>query len=477
MSRVVSASRTAALLGSAADRSPAYLGIADGLRLLVNDGRIPAGTRLPSERDLTSALGVSRTTVTRAYAELKARGYLEARQGSGSVARLPYDRRATADTLLSPTDGSADVIDLTCASPVAPTGVARALEHAVSEVPPYLAGTGYFPSGLPALREALARWFTDRGLPTEADQILVTSGALSGVAVIARALVAAGDRVVVETPSYPNAVSALRRSGARVTGAVVDRGGWDLPSVRDTLRGVRPRLAYLVPDFHNPTGALMPDEVRASIAAQLRVTGTVAVVDETIVELCLDDIAMPAPFAAHSADALTVGSSSKSFWGGLRVGWIRAPRSRVGELVAARLTLDLGAPLLEQLALLHLLEHREEVLAVRREQLRIARDALADAVTSHLPDWRFTLPGGGQSLWCELPAPRSSALVAAVEQRGVLLAPGPAFAAEGGLETYLRIPFTAEPETLLLAVERIAEAWATARAGRRVRSRGTPLVA
>ncbi len=89
MNRSVSASRVATLLGSALDRSPAYLGVADGIRLLVSDGRIPAGTRLPSERDLTQALGVSRTTVARAYAVLRERGYLESRRGSGSIVRLP----------------------------------------------------------------------------------------------------------------------------------------------------------------------------------------------------------------------------------------------------------------------------------------------------------------------------------------------------------------------------------------------------
>src|SRR6476661_9663293 len=100
MTRTVSAARTATLLGSALDRSPAYLGLADGLRLLVADGRLPVGTRLPSERDLSAVLGVSRTTVTRAYAELRDRGYLTSRQGSGSVTALP-------DDLPSPRQGTA----------------------------------------------------------------------------------------------------------------------------------------------------------------------------------------------------------------------------------------------------------------------------------------------------------------------------------------------------------------------------------
>ena len=94
MQRQVSAERTAALLGPAAERTPAYLGIADALRLLISDGRIPPGTRLPSERELTSVLGVSRTTVTRAYTLLRERGYVSSRQGSGSVTQLPFSAPA-----------------------------------------------------------------------------------------------------------------------------------------------------------------------------------------------------------------------------------------------------------------------------------------------------------------------------------------------------------------------------------------------
>src|SRR3954451_14615206 len=90
MTRQLSAARAAALLGRAGDRSPAYLGIAEALRLLISDGRIPPGTRLPSERELTVALGVSRTTVTRAYALLRDQGYIASRQGSGSVTQLPF---------------------------------------------------------------------------------------------------------------------------------------------------------------------------------------------------------------------------------------------------------------------------------------------------------------------------------------------------------------------------------------------------
>src|SRR4029078_3815919 len=136
----------------------------------------------PSERDLTAALGVSRSTVTRAYAELRDRGFLASRQGSGSVAALPSGSLGRRQgSALQPTSDQlvGDVIDLTCASMSAPAGTMAAYERAMAELPRYLAGTGYHPLGLAALREALAQRYTDRGLGTTPDQVMVTSGALA----------------------------------------------------------------------------------------------------------------------------------------------------------------------------------------------------------------------------------------------------------------------------------------------------------
>ena len=115
----IAASRLAGLAGGF-DRSPAYAGLADQLRLLIGDGRVHADLRLPSERDLSVALGVSRTTVTRAYAALVETGFAVARQGSGTYTRVPGGRRQALDRTLAPQAGSDDLIDLTCAAPSAP---------------------------------------------------------------------------------------------------------------------------------------------------------------------------------------------------------------------------------------------------------------------------------------------------------------------------------------------------------------------
>ncbi len=462
MTRLISAARVATLVGDF-DRSPAYAGLADALVLLIGDGRIALETRLPSERELTEALGVSRTTVTRAYAELRDAGYAVARRGAGTFTRVPGGRARAHDRALLPRPGDSDAIDLNCAAPSAPPGIAQAYAAAVADLPAYLGGHGYFPAGLPELQQAIAATYDARGLPTDPDQVMVTPGALSAASIVAQAFTAPGDRLLVESPVYPNATDALRRGGARVAAYPVDPEGWDLAAAGAALRQTAPRMAYLIPDFQNPTGHLMTDDQREEYAGHLRRAHTTAIVDEAHQALALEGQEMPRPFATHAPDTITIGSASKAFWGGLRLGWIRAPRSSMERLTRARVSLDLGAPVFEQLVLARLLADSGELLAANRIRLREQRDALATAVREQLPEWSFHLPSGGLALWCRLPGPHGTAVAAEAEVRGAIVAPGPVFAVEGGLDTFVRIPWGRTSDELTTAVARLAEAWAVVR--------------
>lgn len=190
----------------------------------------------------------------------------------------------------------------------------------------------------------------------------------------------------------------------------------------------------------------------------MHATRTVAIVDEALQATCLDDsVAMPAPFAAHAPTAITLGSTSKLFWGGLRVGWIRAPRDLVERMIAARVQFDLGTSLFDQLVVCELIDDGA-VAELRRAQLRQRRDALAQAIRDHLPDWRFRLPQGGLSLWLQLPHGNATRLAADAETAGVHLAPGPVFSVEGGMDQWLRIPYAIPEEQLVQAVARITAA-------------------
>ena len=457
----VPASRLAALV-EGFHRSPAYAGLAEALQLLIGDGRIGVDVRLPSERDLTEALGVSRTTVTRAYARLRETGYAVARQGHGTRTRVPGGRLRAHDRALMPSSPGSTALDLTTTAPTAPPHIAPAYAAALEQLPPYLAGQGYFPLGVDELRELVAAHHERQGLPTSPDQVVVTTGALSALVVVTRALGAAGRRVVAESPTYPNAAAAIRSGGGRVAAAPVDPDGWDVDAVAGTARQTGALLAHLQPDFHNPTGHLMGDEDRARLAGLLAGCGTRAVVDETHRDVVLDpDLvgALPLPYAAHDPRAVTIGSISKSHWGGVRIGWVRAPRDLVPALLQARIALDLGAPVLEQLVAAQLLAAGDAVLTEQRRRWAAHRDHLIHELVEHLPAWQVRRPRGGLALWVDLPYAASTALCDAAARHGLSLAPGPVFSVGGGLDRHLRLPFTRERAELTDAVARLAVAW------------------
>lgn len=468
--RVLGAGSLVRLLGAWAGRGSAYRALADGLRLLVLDGRVPLHVALPGERDLAMALGVSRTTVGAAYALLREDGYLSSRPGARSITSVP-GRDGGAPHPPGPGGVAADgVIDLAHAClPATEGGVHEAYTRALAELPAHLPGHGYEPVGLTALREAVARRFTERGLATTPDQVLITLGAQHALTLLVDVLTSPGDRVLVEHPTYPHALDALRHAGCRLVpvGVTVPADGssaWDVPGLRAAVRQTAPRMAYLVPDFHNPTGALMPAEVRAEVAALAADGRMTLVVDETLVDLGLDGTPPP-PLATHGEGVVTIGSTGKSFWAGLRVGWVRADPALVARLVGVRPVHDLGTPVLEQLAVTALLSDAEAVLGPRREALRERRRVLVDLLAGQLPDWRVPPAPGGLSVWAQLPGPTSTALAGTAHRYGLRLAAGPRFGVDGAFERCVRVPFALPVETLRLAVPRLALAHLAAQTG------------
>ncbi|MEP6851956.1 MAG: PLP-dependent aminotransferase family protein [bacterium] len=481
----------------------AYTALARAILSLLLDGRVAPATRLPSERELAAALGLSRATVTAAYNALRADGLLSSRTGSGSVtvlprgvgpaggggstngrgaaagassgpgrralsaARRPAGRPASRYADIRPLVEAApaeDLIDLSCATFPAPAQLPELVVRATAALGPHLSGSGYEPTGLPALRERIAARFTARGVPTTTDQILVTNGALHALDLVLRLLVGPGERVLTELPTYAGLLDAVRASGARALAVpVAPEGGWQLAAMTAALRHGSPRLAVLIPDFHNPTGHLVPDGDRAELLRAARRAGTTVVVDESFVDVGF--VAPATPAAAIDPGVVSVGSLSKPVWGGLRLGWVRAPVRLIERLAMVRAATDMGQAVLEQLIGIEVFDRLDEITAARIEQVRPRRDFLLDRLAETLPAWRAPVPSGGLSLWVELDAPLATPLVMRAAQYGVRIVAGSRFGVDGTMERFLRLPYALPEDQLATAVQRIAAAWSDLGAG------------
>jgi DNA-binding transcriptional MocR family regulator len=366
--------------------------------------------------------------------------------GAGSLVSLPAASVQRPDARPGEPD---EVLDLTVAALPAPGQLVEAAVAASAELSSLLAGHGLHPFGLPALRAAVARHLTGRGIPTDAGQVLVTSGVLQGWNLLLRAIGSPGRPVLVEQPTYPAVLDALRAHHLRPFPLPVTAAGWDRPPTGMAV-------AHLTPDGQNPTGLVADEAARREVLASLR--GVVVAVDETFADLVLDGLAPP-PAAVLRHDVVTLGSMNKAFWAGLRIGWIRADPQLLNRLAHERASVDLGSPVLDQLVAVQLLNDAAAVLADRRDHLRRCRAALERAMRARLPEWRWSSPRAGMALWVELPRPSATRLAASALDLGLRITPGPRFTVDGTADRWHRLPFTLAAGQADTVVGLLEQAW------------------
>jgi len=445
-------------------RGPLYVLLAARLRTLIDEGELAPGTRLPPDRTLASALAVGRSTVVAAYDQLAVEGRILRRQGSGTrvAGEESAQPRATTDApsflhLLEPRDG---VILLACAAPDAPPAeLVEAYERTLPELAATKGDIGYHPMGHPALRRAIADRYEQRGVPTTPDRILVTTGGQQALSLLARALVRPGDRVLVEAPTYPGALEAFREEDAVPRALPVG-----LPGLVAAAREHGPAFAYVISTYHNPTGAVLPALPRRRLAEDAAAADVVLVDDEVPAELGFPGEPAPQPLATHNDQVVTIGSLSKVVWGGLRIGWVRAPAPLVARLARLRAVHDLGGNIPAQLAAAYLVPRLDALRQRGAVQRQAGHDHLRAELARHLPDWRVPAVRGGQTLWVRLPHGDGTSFAQSALRHGVAVLPGPGLDADGRSEQYVRLHFIASPDELSEAARRLAAAWADYRA-------------
>ena len=526
---------------------PLYRRLAAVIAAAVAAGRLPAGSRLPAERPLAAALGVSRTTVIGAYDLLREEGWVESRRGSGTRVRtlspellpesaaLPANAATGRGAMPSRGGAAASAPSLAAAggaggpgSPGGPGGLGgpagqgaagtgeltRPLRRmaffrglveasgsridflgahlpaaqpflseewaaAAPDVAAQMSHHGYLGLGLSALRQAIAAHLTVGGLPTAEEQVLVTSGAQQAIGLVAALYLQPGDAVALEDPNYPGALDTFNYARARLVPIPVTADGANVERLREAVVREAPRLIYLVPSFHNPTGALMPEAQRLAVARLAAETATPVVEDLTLADLDLD-IAPPPPIAAAvpGAPVLTIGSLSKLVWAGLRIGWVRAEAPVIARLARFKVLSDLGSSLPGQILAARLLRRAAAIRDARRREARERRRALEQALAAALPDWTWRRPAGGLCLWVRLPRGNAEELARHALRHGVGLVPGPTCSPRDAWENYLRLPFVLEQEQMLEGIARLARAWeAYAPAARPGAARAAPVPA
>jgi len=415
--------------------------LAAGIRGAVLEGKIRTGDRLPAERRLASQLGVSRGTVVAAFSRLRAQGWLISRPGSGSTVQIPASLRLRYAPL--PVDQAGNLLDLRRALPAAPHDAYLAASvSALQRSPSLLLGDGEPGPGLPELRAQVAGRITAEGLPTSPGQVFITAGARAAMTLLTAHL--RPRAAVIESPTYFGITAILRRPGRRLAPVTVTQRGWDAGQLTAAFGRASGGVAVLVPDFHNPTGALMDAQTRAHIAALAASTKVTVIANEIMRDLDLRESPAPQPRIPAS---VIVGSLSKSVWTGLRIGWIRGPARLIRELQLSPLCAPCTPPPMEQLIACELLPQLDSLLQRRTSELRRQRDHLAASLT-HDSGWAFTPPPGGLWLWLHLARASGDELAARAAATGLAVLPGSAFSPDGTSGNYVRIPYTAPSHIL-----------------------------
>lgn len=406
-------------------QGPLYRRIVEALAEAVEAGTLPAGTRLPTHRDLAAGLGVTIGTVTRAYAEAERRGLVVGRVGSGTyvgtaepAAGLPGTPEPVPGLLDLSFNGAADVH----AGEVAAALSALAARQDLAALLGYQADVGR-----PAHRAAGAAWLARSGANARPEQVLVTNGGQHALAVALATVARPGDLVLAEAVTYAGLKALASLLDLRLEGVALDRDGLVPEAVEEACRRGPVRALYVIPTLQNPTTALMPEARRRRLAEICRRHDVVLIEDHVDGFLVAD---APPPLVAFAPErTFLLTSLSKSLAPGLRIGYMLAPEAYVARAAAVLRTLSwMAAPLMAEVAALLVQDgaaariveaHRREA----RARQRIAARVLAGASVETRPE--------AYHLWLHLPPPwRAADFAARSREAGVAVAPAEVFAVD-----------------------------------------------
>ena len=451
-----------------------YKQIIEQIKNQIGDGRLPPGTRLPTVRHLAEELGVTRLTIQNAYSELQTTGWLEATVGRGTFVSQSARPSRLATTIMSSSgesltpdavitnmmlihqlesDPATGIRSMAVAAPDSrffPAEEFWASLISLQSDAQLLVAYGS-PQGDPVLRVEMSELLQRRGLNATPDEIIITSGATHGLALVAQALASPGDTVLVEQPTYMGFLHVLKAQKLQPIGVPLEAEGPQLDLLERAVVQHRPRFFYTAPSFQNPTGLCTSIERRHKLIELAEKYGFILVEDDIYGRLAYD-APPPTPMKALdcSGSVVYLSSESKVLMPGIRVGTVVAPRPLHDRLLSLRRATDLCGPPLLQRALAGFLQakgmqrHLRRVLPIYRKR----RDTLMRALRRNMPEQvTWTEPQGGFCCWLTLPNLTTlHDIHRAALQIGLVLAPGDVFLTEPGTQIHLRLSFGNQSE-------------------------------
>jgi 2-aminoadipate transaminase len=318
--------------------------------------------------------------------------------------------------------------------------------------------------GDPGLRAAIAARMRGRGLPTAAEDLLMTTGSQQAMSLTIAALLEPGDVVAVENPTYLTALHAFELAGVRTVAVPCDDEGLDPEALDAVVAREHPRLLYTVPTFQNPTGRTLPADRRAAIAGIAARRGLWIVEDDPYGDLSYEDVAPPwlATFPGAEDRTVLLGSLSKVLAPGLRIGWLRAPKALRNACLHIKQIVDVHSSTIDQAAAAWYIATADLDLhiALLCSAYRERRDALLEGLGSALPDARWRRPNGGMFVWVALPGDLDAeTLLRRAARYDVAFVPGAPFYVSAPDRSTMRLSFaTPRPAEIREGVRRLAMA-------------------
>ncbi|MEP7042944.1 MAG: PLP-dependent aminotransferase family protein [Dokdonella sp.] len=466
-----------------------YEALADEIASSIIAGTLRPGDRLPSVRQAALSRKVNPSTIFQAYYRLEARGLVRVRDRSGYyVAADPSTQPHVLDAASQPDTASItvdvgervfEILQATTKRDVVPLGsafpspqlfplhrLAKTMASTVQKLDPR-ASIDYLNQGNAPLRRQIALRYLIDGLHVQPDDIVITNGAMEALNLCLAAVTRPGDAVVIESPTFYAALQALERLGLKAIEVPTHpREGIELAALAEVLERDRPSACWLMPNFQNPLGSLMPDEKKRDLVTLLARHRTPLIEDDVYAELYFGT-RRPTPAKAYDEHGLVMhcSSFSKCLAPGYRIGWA-TPGRFVQAVARLKLSTTLTASVPAEATLAAYLEKGgyDRHLRQLRHALSVQQDAMIGAISRHFPrHTRATRPAGGYFLWVELPA-HVDALE--VHRKALALnisvAPGPIFSSRGQFRNCLRLnyghPWDARMEDALATLGQLLKA-------------------